>query len=178
MFLSERVLAILFMICVFIAIQPIQGGTRALIADSCPAHQQAEANAWASRITSVASVLGYMSAFIELHKYSTSSSNSQFKYLAVVVSTGLAFSTAITCVFVTEEVYRPLGRDITDEKFSFDSFFSMREFARNVRESVPKQVMYIYIIQLMAWMGWYPYLLYASTYVADICKSILLISKL
>jgi solute carrier family 45, member 1/2/4 len=91
--------------------------------------------------------------------------------LAVVVSISLAFSIAITCVFVTEEKYRPPGGKIFDEKLSLDSFFSMTELVGNLLESVPKKVMYIYIIQLMAWMGWYPYLLYASTYMADICKS-------
>jgi solute carrier family 45 protein 1/2/4 len=91
--------------------------------------------------------------------------------LAVVSSISLAFSIAITCFFVAKEKYRPPGGKIFDEKLSFDSFFSMTELVSKLVEGVPKQVMYIYIIQLMAWMGWYPYLLYASTYVADICKS-------
>src|SRR6186713_3054672 len=48
------------------AIQPLQGGLRALIVDCNPPEQMDVANAWASRMVSAGSLIGYGSGFFDL----------------------------------------------------------------------------------------------------------------
>ena len=98
-------LAIVLTVLVFVTVQPVQSGVRALIVDACPAAQQPEANAWASRLSSVASILGYTSALLNSSP-SSSISGGDFKLLSIVVSLCLGISVALTCCFVNDEPAR------------------------------------------------------------------------
>ena len=60
------------------AINTVQAASRAFIVDNAPAHQQEAANAWASRILGIGSVLGYVFGYLDLPQYFHFLGNTQF----------------------------------------------------------------------------------------------------
>jgi solute carrier family 45 protein 1/2/4 len=155
--------------CVYISIQPVQGGTRALIAEACPSNQQQEANAWVSRISGLASVLGYLSAYLDLPQYMSWFGDTQFKNLSVLASLSLALSVGLTCTYVVEERSTGYTNTISnDEEMELNLRYRvMKRISRLFQgfATLPRQIWYILIVQFFAWMGWFPYLFYLSTYV-------------
>lgn len=166
---SKVALANMFMFCLFAAIQPVQGGIRALIVDVCPSHQQQEANAWVSRITAVASVCGYLSAFTDLSQHFSYLGSTQFEILTILASLGLALTLLLTCVFIMEinpstESYMDAKVDVT--RTLADLWNDLLNKAGNIFEEISQisnQTKIICLGQFFAWIGWFPYLLYATT---------------
>lgn len=154
---------------IYFAIQPIQCGIRALIVDVCPTHQQQDANAWISRISGIASVLGYLSAFVDLPRYLSCFGDTQFKNLSVLASLTLAVTILLTCAYIVESDPRTtmpikLEENSDDNLEAGDTSVlkQVREICNEVAK-MPKQVINICLVQGFAWLGWYPYLLYVST---------------
>jgi solute carrier family 45 protein 1/2/4 len=151
--------SVALMFCLSFAIQPVQGGIRALIVDNCPAHQQQEANAWASRISSIANVLTYLSAFLNLPQYLLYFGGTQFKNLSVLASFCLAITLAISCICANEK-NRRLEIPIRLDEDSISK--KLGDFCREITR-ISTQVKAIYLIQFFAWIGWCPYLFYVTT---------------
>jgi len=92
-----------FTFCLYFSTQPVQVGIRALIIDVCPTHQQRDANAWVVRISGVANVLAYLSAFLDLPQYLSVFGDTQFKNLSVLACLSLSATLLLCCMFVVEE---------------------------------------------------------------------------
>ncbi|KIM96663.1 hypothetical protein OIDMADRAFT_131223 [Oidiodendron maius Zn] len=159
--------------CLYFSTQPVQVGIRALIIDVCPTYQQRDANAWVVRISGVANVLAYLSAFLDLPQYLSVFGDTQFKNLSVLACLSLSATLLLCCVFVVEENQ---DRDIpmksagnrTSNKSIGKTLFEQCSCLYKDISNLPKQIAYIYMVQFFAWMGWYPYLLYATTYISEI----------
>ncbi|ESZ97219.1 hypothetical protein SBOR_2413 [Sclerotinia borealis F-4128] len=85
-----------------IAIQPVQGGLRAIIVDCVPPKQQVRAYAYASSAAGIGSILGYTAGYISLPKYLPWLGDTQLKGLCLIASVALGLTVAITC-FVAKE---------------------------------------------------------------------------
>ncbi|KAL3417808.1 general alpha-glucoside [Phlyctema vagabunda] len=165
-------MGVLFTFGIYFSSQPVQGGLRALIVDVCPIHQQQQANAWVSLISGLASILGYLWAVLDLSRHVSSFGDTQFKNLSSLASLSMTAALAICCVCVKEK--NPRFETATKPMRSGrHSVFGLplptqtrRTFDMLVR--MPSQILHIFIVQFFAWVGWYPYLLYVSTYVTDI----------
>lgn len=99
-------IAVAFFVVLNVAVQPIQGGIRALLADACPRFQQLTVNAVAGTVVSASNIFSYSLAFIDLPNlglFRTFGINSQFSILCVATSVTLVISTALTCVAVREK---------------------------------------------------------------------------
>jgi solute carrier family 45 protein 1/2/4 len=155
--------AIMLLLGLNLAIQPLQSGIRALIVDKCPAHQQADVSAWASRITGVGNIIGYFFGFVPLRNIFPYLQVSQFSWLCVIASVVLSATVAITCVFIKEQDPRSLPSPAaTGSSFWSTVIWSIRTMPRAVRQ--------VCLVQFFAWLGWFPYLFYVSSYVGNLCK--------
>lgn len=157
--------AILCLFGLYVSIQPLQAGIRSLIVDSCPAHQQTIASAWASRLTGVGNIVGYLFGFVPVRHFLPSLQISQFAWLCVVATAILSITTCITCYFINEEDPRNLPSPGSEIK-SFVA--TLRHIAWSAR-TMPRTIRQVCVVQTFAWMGWFPYLFYISSYVGDLC---------
>jgi solute carrier family 45 protein 1/2/4 len=141
-----------------LCIQPLQAGIRALIVDNCPARQQAEASAWASRITGIGNIVGYLFGFIPVHSILPLIDMSQFAWLCIVASFILAATVGITCIWIQEHDPRslpaPLGEGLSFVKTVKHIIWSAR--------AMPDSISEVCRVQFFAWLGWFPYLFYIS----------------
>ena len=151
--------SIILIFAVNFAIQPVQGGIRALIVDNCPSHQQQVANAWASRISGIANVISYLTSFLNLPQYLSYFGDTQFKNLSVLASFGLAITLTVSYVIVDEKTLQ-VGMAI-----GLDGHSAHKAFGASWRQirTIPTQIKVVYMIQFIAWIGWFPYLFYLTT---------------
>jgi solute carrier family 45 protein 1/2/4 len=155
--------AVAWLLGLNLAIQPLQSGIRALIVDKCPAHQQVDASAWASRLTGLGNIVGYFFGFVPLRNIFPSLHVTQFSWLCIVASVVLSTTVLITCFLVKEEDPRSLPSPVPRSS----SFWSTVKWSAN---TMPHPIRQVCAVQFFAWMGWFPYLFYISSYVGDLCK--------
>ena len=147
-----------------VSIQPLQMGLRTLIVENCARHQQAQASAWASRVTGLGNIVGYLAGFTDLPSLFPSSSITQFQGLCLIASVSLAITVGMSCIAVSEN--DPESMLLTPrENIKFTSF--LRQLLRTSR-AMPWRIRRVCQVQFCAWMGWYPFLFYSTTYVTDL----------
>lgn len=89
--------------------------------------------------------------------------NTQFKVLCVLASVSLAVTIAISCVYIQERDPRAEG-PVTDN-LGVVSFF--RQIIKSI-QSLPTQIARVCQVQVAAWVGWFPFLFYSTTYVGQL----------
>lgn len=142
----------------------MQAGIRAFIVDNCPAHQQELANAWASRLTGVGNILGYIFGYMDLPRVLPFLGNTQFKVLCCLASTSLILTLGASCFYIQERNPRLDGPPPT-EGLGVVSFF--RQVFKSIR-NLPPQISRVCEVQIAAWAGWFPFLFYSTTYIGQL----------
>lgn len=141
-----------------VAIQPVQGGLRAIIVDCVPPKQQVKACAYASSAAGIGSILGYTAGYISLPKYLPWLGDTQLKGLCLIASVALGSTVAITC-FVAKEK-RFVGMDLNLRKQSFvETFIQVFKSMK----TCPREIRQICVVQFFAWIGWFPFLFYITS---------------
>jgi solute carrier family 45 protein 1/2/4 len=158
------VFAILMIYVLDFSINVIQAGIRAFIVDNAPTHQQDSANAWASRISGVGNIIGYLFGYVDLPRYFWFLGNTQFKVLCVIASFAMASTLAVSVVSIRERDPRLEG-DPEKEEGGVLPFF--RNLYYSIRK-LPPQISKVCQVQFFAWIGWFPFLFYITTYVGEI----------
>ncbi|KAJ1981559.1 hypothetical protein H4R34_002028 [Dimargaris verticillata] len=143
------------------AINVIQACGRALIVDVLPPSQQELGTAWASRMTGVGNVLGYLTGYIDLVHALPFLGHTQLKVLCLIASMVLAGSVAATCYFIHEE---PIEASSTANHSPWQTMRIIFASARNL----PAFIQRVCNIQVFSWAGWFPFLFYSTTYIASI----------
>ncbi|KXT01887.1 hypothetical protein AC578_2171 [Pseudocercospora eumusae] len=157
-------LAVLMVYILDFSINVIQAGIRAFAVDNAPTHQQDAANAWASRITGVGNIIGYLFGYTNLPRYLWFFGNTQFKVLCVIAALGLSSTVTISCLAVSERDPRLEGKPAEQEGGVFSFFKTLgRSMAR-----LPYQIKAVCYVQLAAWIAWFPFLFYITTYVGQL----------
>ena len=142
----------------------MQAGIRAFIVDNAPAHQQEDANAWAGRITGVGNIIGYLSGYVNLPKIMPFFGKTQFQVLCVIACIALGGTVVISCLYIKERDPRlegppkEAGSDVID--------FLKHTFRSILR--LPPQIRKVCEVQFFAWIGWFPFLFYITTYVGQL----------
>ncbi|CAG8072790.1 unnamed protein product [Penicillium nalgiovense] len=157
------IMATIFMYCLDFAINTVQAAIRAFIVDNCPTHQQELANAWASRMIGVGNISGYIFGYMDLPKAVPFLGNIQFKVLCVLASAFLGATLAISCIYIKER--DPRGDEPVTDKLGMVSFF--KQVIKSIR-SLPTQISRVCQVQIAAWVGWFPFLYYSTTYVGQL----------
>ncbi|KAK5997613.1 Sucrose permease 9-like protein [Cladobotryum mycophilum] len=172
-------ITVFFIVSLNIALQPLQGGLRALIADMCPRTQQPTATAVAGGVVCASNILSYAVGFVDLRQIPVLRAlggDSQFAMLCILTSGTLAVSVGLTCLSVRE---RSAALDDEDELYTHSA--AARGSTYTVRAQLwylctsflrlPRQVQQVFKVQFFSWMGWFPFLFYATTYISETYKN-------
>ncbi|KAJ5689565.1 hypothetical protein N7462_003957 [Penicillium macrosclerotiorum] len=156
--------ATIVMFCLDFAINTVQAAIRAFIVDNCPAHQQELANAWASRVTGIGNMLGFSFGYMDLPAILPFLGNTQFKVLCALASFSLIFTLLASCLYIQERDPRLEGPPSSDG-LGLVSFF--RQVFKSI-QNLPPQIARVCEVQVAAWVGWFPFLFYSTTYVGQL----------
>lgn len=158
------ILAVIMVYILDFSINVIQAGIRAFIVDNAPTHQQDAANAWASRVSGMGNIIGYLFGYANLPRYMWFFGNTQFKVLCVIASLGLTITLAVTCSFISERDPRLEGEPAKEDSGVLAFFKSL---FRSIQR-LPPQIKAVCVVQLAAWVGWFPFLFYITTYIGEL----------
>ena len=158
------VFAVLMIYVLDFSINVVQAGIRAFVVDVAPANQQESANAWAARLSGLGNIAGYLLGYIDLPKYFWFLGNTQFKVLCSLASMSILVTVVVSCFTVKERDGR-LEAKISEHRTGILAFF--KELLRSINK-LPLQIKRICIVQFFAWIGWFPFLFYISTYIGEI----------
>ncbi|KAM0788744.1 hypothetical protein ACM66B_002836 [Microbotryomycetes sp. NB124-2] len=158
-------LAILAVYVVDFSINVVQAMDRALLVDVVPPSQQPAANAWASRLMGVGAVFGFWMGGIDLVGLTGGwLGDEQLKVLTVFVALFFILAHAVTCGCVTERVL--LSR-VDEDEGPQSNWKAMRDIWTTLR-TLPRPIQYVFNVQFSSWIGWFPILFFATTWVAEI----------
>ena len=159
------IFATVMMWCLDFSINTVQAAIRAFICDGAPAHQQEAANAWASRMTGIGSVIGYLFGYLDLPQYFSFFGNSQFKVLVTIASISLTSTVLISILTVPERNPQldPPGNTPSDKGLL--AFFKQTYVAV---KRLPPLISSVCQIQFFYWIGWFPFLFYITTYIGQL----------
>ncbi|PNS15449.1 proteinral alpha-glucoside permease [Sphaceloma murrayae] len=158
------IFAVLIIYILDFAINVIQAAVRAFIVDNAPPHQQNDANAWASRLSGVGNILGYISGYVDLPQILPWFGNTQFKVLCVIACLALGITVALSCISIKERDPR-LDGEASLHKDGIIAFFTDLYYAMR---RLPPQIKKVCQVQFFAWIGWFPFLFYTTTFIAEI----------
>ncbi|KAL7626390.1 hypothetical protein AAE478_003162 [Parahypoxylon ruwenzoriense] len=122
------------------------------------------ANSMASRLVGVGNIIGYIAGGINLPKYVWWFGSTQFKDLCAIASIALLSTILLSVTVIRERNPQLEGRPAAD-RTGLISFF-VKIFASIKR--LPPQVSKVCIVQIAAWIGFFPMLFYTSSYIGEI----------
>jgi solute carrier family 45, member 1/2/4 len=118
----------------------------------------------ASRIVGIGNIIGYVFGYINLPKYVWFFGNTQFKVLCVIASISLGVTVAVSCICVKERDPRLQGPPAKNKS-------GVLSFFKGVFTSIkrlPPQTRKVCEVQFFAWIGWFPFLFYLSTWIGEL----------
>ncbi|KAJ1720639.1 hypothetical protein LPJ53_004747 [Coemansia erecta] len=149
------------------SINTSQACARALALDIPPLEQQDLANAYAGRMLNLGSVTGYMVGFLDLRALVPWKTSSQMQALCLIAVIVFVLTITWTCVSVREEPLRAHEADETPVQSSSEWLDMARAIWRGI-VSLPKPVQRVCNVQFFAWVAWFPFLFFATTWVTEI----------
>lgn len=157
--LLRNVVMIIAFFCMFVinaATQALQVGLRALITDYGSSRQQTEANTWAGRHVNFAAVLAFSMAYFDLPQHLGILQRSKFTSVSILTVLYLLLSVMTTCFCVSET---PCGaQEDLNERQGLDIFIVRKTFS-----SLTRNIKLVFLVQFLAWFGWFPFLFYIVT---------------
>lgn len=156
--------AVLMIYVLDFSINVIQAGVRAFIVDNAPTHQQDIANAWAARLSGVGNIVGYLFGYVDLPNYLPFIGDTQFKVLCIIACVIMLGTLTISCLSISERDPR-LDGELEPQKGGVFAFF--RDLFHSMKK-LPDQIKRVCAVQFFAWIGWFPFLFYITTYVGEI----------
>jgi len=149
----DQVTVVVAVLCIYaldFSVNAVQACCRSLIVDTLPISQQQAGSAWASRMTAVGHVVGYLIGTLDLVRLFPPwlGGDTQFKKMTVISATALWATVGVTCWAVTERVR--LSSD--PEKPSMAWSVLMELWRRTI--NLPPRIQAICWIQFWNWVGW------------------------
>jgi len=157
-------MAVFALYTVDFAINAVMSCARSLVVDTLPIHKQQSGAAWASRMGSLGHIIGYgMGALDLMSWFGTFFGDTQFKQLTVIAAIGMLTTASLTCWAVNERVLvsvRP------DPRRAEGRFKVVRQIWSTLL-SLPPRIRGICVAVFWSWIGWYPFIVYSSTWVGE-----------
>jgi solute carrier family 45, member 1/2/4 len=148
------------------SVNAVQACCRALIVDSLPTEDQQLGNAWASRMIAIGNVGGYLAGTINLKKiFGNFLGDTQFKQLVVICSFALCCCIGATCLAVKER--------ILVERRGEDAKSGIKHVLHTIWVTIwnmPRRIGAVCLIIFFAWIGWFPFMVYGTTFVGEVLK--------
>ncbi|KAI4171481.1 MAG: hypothetical protein LQ343_004219 [Gyalolechia ehrenbergii] len=156
-------LAVFSIYLVDFAINAIQSSCRSLIVDTLPIPKQQKGSAWATRMIAVGHLAGYGVSTVDLLKIlGKTLGDSQFKQCCVIAAGMLLLSVGITSWAVDERILISL-RDADVKSGAWKLVGKILSMAWHL----PDRIRAICWVQFWAWIGWFPFLFYSTTWVGE-----------
>ncbi|KAH6997837.1 major facilitator superfamily domain-containing protein [Ilyonectria sp. MPI-CAGE-AT-0026] len=156
------VLAVIAIYIVDFAINAVTSCSRSLIVDTLPIEKQQSGAAWASRMSAVGHVIGYGAGALDLvQMFGTTLGDTQFKQLSIIASITILASTAVTCSAVTERVL------VSSKPNQHQGRFTVFRQIYSTLLHLPPRIQAICWAQFWAWIGWFPFLFYSTTWIGE-----------
>ncbi|KAF9008949.1 hypothetical protein BDQ17DRAFT_1422133 [Cyathus striatus] len=147
------------------ALNGLQASLRNLLLDVAPPGQVNAGNAWHGRMTNAGNIMGYGLGFLPLSKLPIVGllGGGQFRIFCIITIVILVVTVFTTC-FYHEEEERPRATGKNPKN-------GFRDIIHNIYTTIlnlPKPIRRVCCVQLFAFMGWFPFLFYSTTYVSQI----------
>ncbi|KAL1946895.1 hypothetical protein VTO73DRAFT_14999 [Trametes versicolor] len=146
------------------ALNALQASLRNLLLDITPPEQLNAGNAWHSRMLNAGNIVGYGFGFLPLANMPILRllGGSQFRKFCVVCMIILCITVWITCWTQEEQIREP--RRIEKGNSVRDIFTGIYSTIL----SLPKPIRRVCYVQVFAFMGWFPFLFYSTTYIGQV----------
>jgi solute carrier family 45 protein 1/2/4 len=124
-------------------------------------------NAWASRMIGLGNVFGYLMGYLDLVNIFPFFGDRQLKVLTVIGAISLVLTVAITSYCVVEK--RIYNSDLED--------YDLNPIQKTVKSlfiifktmfNLPGPIAKVCNTQFFSWMGWFPFMFYATVWVSEI----------
>ncbi|KAF8469638.1 hypothetical protein BDZ91DRAFT_720628 [Kalaharituber pfeilii] len=159
------IIAILAIYVLDFSINAVQASCRALVVDSLPAQQQQIGSAWASRMIAIGNLAGYFVGTLDLKSiFGTAFGDTQIKQLCFLSFMTLLTTVSITSLSVAERVL--VSRSAEDNK----GLFAVLKTIFNTMFHLPTRIGAVCRIWFFAWIGWFPFMLYSTTFVGEVLQ--------
>ncbi|KAG6378700.1 hypothetical protein JVT61DRAFT_12972 [Boletus reticuloceps] len=146
------------------ALNALQASLRNLLLDITPPEQLNAGNAWHSRMSQAGNIVGYGFGFLPLTKFPFLDflGGDQFRKFCVVSIAILVLTVWITCFFHEEK------ETVDRRKEGHNKLYDVLENIYSAITTIPKPIRRVCFVQIFAFMGWFPFLFYSTTYVGQI----------
>ncbi|OJJ79905.1 putative sucrose transporter [Aspergillus glaucus CBS 516.65] len=156
-------LAVLSIYAVDFAINIVQACCRSLIVDTLPIPLQQSGSAWAGRMSAIGQLVGYGVGSIDTVRILGSFiGDTQFKQMTVIAALFLIGSVLVTSYSVKERILIT-ARDSDGEAGAMQVISQLLKTTMEL----PPRIQAICWAQFWAWIGWFPFLFYSTTWVGE-----------
>ncbi|KAI5927823.1 major facilitator superfamily domain-containing protein [Camillea tinctor] len=157
-------LAVLAIYAVDFSINAVMSAARSLVVDTLPMEKQQTGSAWGSRMSAIGHGIAYATGAIDLPSiFGTFLGDTQFKQLTVIAAIGLIATCGITSWAVTEKALVYSKHDVRREGGRFKFFGQIWSTIVHL----PPRIQAICMAQFWAWIGWFPFLFYSTTWIGE-----------
>ncbi|KAI5786344.1 major facilitator superfamily domain-containing protein [Peziza echinospora] len=147
------------------SINAVQASCRALVVDSLPAQQQQNGSAWASRMIAIGNVAGYFVGTLDLKAiFGAAFGDTQIKKMCFLSFLTLFTTVMVTSLSVKESVL--VSRRADDN----EGLFAVLKTIFNTIFHLPTRIGAVCRIWFYAWIGWFPFMLYSTTFVGEVLQ--------
>ncbi|KAI0890085.1 MFS general substrate transporter [Annulohypoxylon maeteangense] len=156
--------AVLAIYAVDFSINAVMSAARSLVVDTLPIEKQQTGSAWGSRMSAIGHGIAYATGAVDLPSIlGTSLGDTQFKQLTVIAALGLVFTCGVTSWAVTERILIAPRHDPRREEGGFKVISQIWSTIVNL----PPRIRAICMAQFWAWIGWFPFLFYSTTWIGE-----------
>ncbi|RJE24360.1 Sucrose transport protein [Aspergillus sclerotialis] len=156
-------LAVISIYAVDFAINVVQACCRSLVVDTLPIPLQQAGSAWAGRMAAIGHLLGYAIGSIDTVSILGSIfGDTQFKQMTVFAAMFLIGAVSVTSYAVKERVLIS-ARDSDDKPGAIQVMSQLLKTTMDL----PPRIQAICWAQFWAWIGWFPFLFYSTTWVGE-----------
>ncbi|GAA6018008.1 hypothetical protein JCM11491_000029 [Sporobolomyces phaffii] len=164
---QETVTMIIAVVSVYVlnaSLTGLQSGTKTLAIDVAPPSQQQRTSALGNRLSDVCSILAYGVGAYPLERLGILNwmGGGQFRKLAYLATGAMIVTMIVTC---TTQHENPEMQEVDTKRIGLVG--RVREMRRNVWQ-VPLSIRLVCYAQIFSWMALFPFLVYSTTYVANI----------
>ncbi|KAK7739978.1 hypothetical protein SLS53_005572 [Cytospora paraplurivora] len=137
----------------------------AINADTLPVSKQQTGAAWAGRMGSLGHIVGYAIGAVDLPStFGPRLGDTQFKQLTMIAALSMLATAGTTCWAVTERVLISVRHD--PRRMTEGRFKVFRQIWSTLID-LPPRIQMICWSMFWAWIGWFPFHFYGSTWVGE-----------
>ncbi|KAI9328691.1 hypothetical protein DFJ73DRAFT_665208 [Zopfochytrium polystomum] len=167
-------LAVIGFVVLDFSINAVMTASRALMVDAVPLRQQNDAFVWASRMAGFGNCIGYFTGFVNLTAIFDGIASrypalfgSQLKILCAVCNSCLIISLSLAVLSVRDHPAPETTVQGSRHRSPLRQCLSPLIVIFNALRRLPRPLQSICNVQFFGWLGWFPFLFYASSWVGS-----------